>query len=161
MDKKLIRAKIREVKELQRKASAKFREISQSLNDQDYSSVYDLMSETGCITVKLFESLSPEKSEEIGGFIPYRIVGDYVIFMQRDVGYHSMAGWQSGEKLFVAVHGKTGKIRKESFLPREAHGWWMNLLKTDDGKATDEEWRELIRKDAMRRLHERIKAGKL
>jgi len=158
MNKREIRKKIREAKRQMKLYSEVFQEIlRENPNATDFSRAYEHLDETKRITEEVFESIPHERDVDLEGFIPYRIVGDYLVFASMSAGYRSMMGWTSGSKDFIAVHLKTGKIRKESFAySGEPYGWWMKLLKADDGTCTEEEWQEIMRQDSLRRLIEKV-----
>jgi len=157
VNKREIREKIREAKKQRKLWHEVFQEIlRENPNAMDFSRAMVHYYEAQKITDNLFKAIPHEREVDLHDYIPYRIVGDYLVFASIGAGYRSMMGWATGSRDFIAVHLKTGKIRKESFgYSGDPYGWWMNLLKNDDGTCSEEEWREIIRQDSLRRLIEK------
>jgi len=156
-----MKAEVKTIKKLQKESDAEFKRYMQEnpqASPSDNQIWLDLESQVQEMTKVLFLTLPHDKSGGyVLGYIPYRIIGEYLVFADSAPGGHTGMGMRGGYRRFIAVHIKTGMIRRNEFdRHRDPYGWWMNLLKSDEGKLTDEEWSQLEVKDEQTRLWKKL-----
>jgi len=148
---------IRELDKAATKEYAQFMRENPNAFPTDNKAWLTLTDEVRDRTKALFVSITNSNERLVSGYIPHRVVGDYVVFIDTAAGGQTGMGMRSGNRDFLAVHIKTGMIRKEYFeRNRDPFNWWLNLIKIDDGTANEDEWKEIMRKDSMRRMFERL-----
>jgi hypothetical protein len=159
MDPKEIRKRIREAKRLAKEASDYY-DSSKYANpnlDPDMDGWNQRTDAAAKAVTDLYDALPHEEDVELAGYWLHRLVGDYVVYVQAAGRGWSRAGNHMGDRFFIAIHIKTGRIRRRDFaFTRDPYGWWMDLLKTDDGTDTDEEWKQKSREYAQQLMFKRL-----